>query len=90
MPLGLSANTSTDVSSKSGDASAGFTSPVQYNGEVILGGSGGATQNVAPASNGTAPDSSSGIGGLSPAIIQTAIFGFLGLMALSIYARRAR
>lgn len=40
-PLSLSASTS--VASKSGDAGAGITTPFQYNGEFVVGGSGTTT-----------------------------------------------
>lgn len=79
-----SASVSTSVASRSGDASSGLTTPLQYNGGFNVG---SGSQSTAAASNG-------GTGGSSlannlPLYIGLAIAGILVLGGLAIYAKRS-
>ena len=78
VPLNLSASTS--VASRSGDASAGLTTPLQYNGQFTVGS--GASATTEAASN----SAESGFGG-NNTILYVGI-GVIALIAVAVLANR--
>jgi len=77
MPGGLSASVSTSVASRSGDASAGLTTPFQYNGQFIVGT--GASGTTEAATNGGSQGSNT--------LLYVGL-AVIGLVGIAILARR--
>lgn len=77
---GLSASVSTSVASRSGDASAGLTTPFQYNGQFIVGSGAKGTTEAASNSDG-------GLGSQSNVLLYVGI-GVIGLVAIMILAKQ--
>lgn len=80
----ISASVSTSVASRSGDASSGLTTPLQYNGGFNVG---SGSQTTAAASNGNG--TGAGLASSLPLYIGLALAGVLVLGGLAIYAKRA-
>ena len=81
---GLSASASTSIASRSGDASSGIQTPLQYNAQFTVGS--GASAQTAAATNGAG---AAGLADNLPLYIGLGIAAVVALAALAIYAKRA-